>query len=212
MVEVYRARGMYSLRDKPLKNQKSLNRKVVYQDMHNMTKKTPLFFYIAIILLYLVLFSTHLTSGLYARYTSASSAKDSARVAKFDVTSKGENGIALNINLDFFDPAKQHDSIEFEVMSSSEVAVEYDVVLVLPEEMMELVSNGTIIIKMDVDVIGVVDDTYNTITFEGGSFLPGTSQSAMHNITIEIKPGTMLVGTVNISSPATLRIHAEQID
>ena len=180
--------------------------------MTKLNMKTPVVFYVGLVLLCMFMFSLYLSGGMYARYATTDSGGDGARVAKFDVASKGENGIALNINLDFFDPAKQHDSIEFEVMSSSEVAVEYDVVLVLPEEMMELVSNGTIIIKMDVDVIGVVDDTYNTITFEGGSFLPGASQSAMHNITIEIKPGTMLVGTVNISSPATLRIHAEQID
>ena len=179
--------------------------------MQKMTKKTPLVFHIGIVLLCLVLFSVHLTSGLYARYTSKVSSQDSARVAKFDVASKEKNDIALSINLDFFDPAKQNDSIEFEVSSSSEVSVEYDVVLVFPEEMIKLVSGGDIIIQINTGVTGVIDDENNTITFEGSSFMPGATQSESYTITLQIKPDTM-VAPVNISNSATLRIHVEQID
>lgn len=39
----------------------------------------------ALILLLLTMISVHITSGLYARYTSTATAQDSARVAKFDV-------------------------------------------------------------------------------------------------------------------------------
>ena len=39
----------------------------------------------AVVLLYLTLLSIHLTSGLFARYTTTVTASDSARVAKFDV-------------------------------------------------------------------------------------------------------------------------------
>ena len=182
--------------------------------MQKMTKKTPLVFHIGIALLCLVLFSAHLTSGLYARYTSEASSQDSARVAKFDVASKEKNDVALSIDLDFFDPAKQSDSIEFEVSSSSEVAVEYDVVLVLPEEMIKLVSDGAIIVKINTSVTGVIDDADNTITFEGGTLLPGATPGVSYTITLEIKPNTMLANPVNISgeNSATLRIHAEQID
>lgn len=42
--------------------------------------------HLAGILFCLTLFSMHLTSGLYARYTSSASGSDSARVARFDVT------------------------------------------------------------------------------------------------------------------------------
>lgn len=41
----------------------------------------------ALVLLFLTMISIHLTSGLYARYTTAASGSDSARVAKFDVES-----------------------------------------------------------------------------------------------------------------------------
>lgn len=39
----------------------------------------------ALILLLLTMITTHMTTGLYARYTVSSSGEDSARVAKFDV-------------------------------------------------------------------------------------------------------------------------------
>ena len=48
--------------------------------------KTPYTFYAAMVLLCLVLISTHLTGGLYARYTTHGDGEDAARVAAFDVT------------------------------------------------------------------------------------------------------------------------------
>lgn len=44
---------------------------------------------LAMILLCLTLISTHLTAGLYARYTSTGTGTDEARVAKFEVTESG---------------------------------------------------------------------------------------------------------------------------
>lgn len=40
----------------------------------------------ALVLLFLTMISIHMTSGLYARYTTTAEASDSARVAKFDVS------------------------------------------------------------------------------------------------------------------------------
>ena len=40
---------------------------------------------VAAVLLFLTLFSTHLCSGLYARYTTTASGSDSARVARFEI-------------------------------------------------------------------------------------------------------------------------------
>ena len=40
----------------------------------------------ALVLLLLTMLSIHMTSGLYARYTTTAEASDSARVAKFDVS------------------------------------------------------------------------------------------------------------------------------
>ena len=44
---------------------------------------------LACVLLCLTLFSVHLCSGLYARYTEKGATNDSARVASFDVSEIG---------------------------------------------------------------------------------------------------------------------------
>ena len=159
-----------------------------------------------------VLLSFHMTAGPYAKYSSQSTGSDGARVAKFDVASKEKNGVALSIDLDFFDPEKQSDHFEFEVSSSSEVALKYDVVLILPEKMAELVSDGTLIAKMDGSISGTLDAASKTLTFTGGSFAPASAELYSHEITIEISPDTMPLLSLNITEPVTLRIHAEQID
>ena len=164
------------------------------------------------ILIVLVLASAYLTSYLAARFTSSGGDDDGARVARFDVAAKKKNDVPLSIDLDFYDPEKQSDSFEFEVISSSEVSSEYDVVLILPGQMTDLVADGVLIVKMDGSSTGTVDTANKSITFEGGSFQPSTTQSYSHTITLEIKTGTMPSFSFNITDPATLRIHAEQID
>ena len=180
------------------------------------TKKqsSPRNFFIvwAIFGLAFVLLSSHISSGLYAKYSSVATGSDSARVAKFDVASEEKDGVPLSIDLDFFDPQKQADSFGFTVTSSSEVALKYDVVLILPEKMAELVSDGTLIVKMDGSISGTIDAASKTLTFTGGSFAPASAQLYSHEITIEISPDTMPLLSLNITEPVTLRIHAEQID
>lgn len=164
------------------------------------------------ILIVLVLISAYLTSYLAARFTSGSGDSSGARVARFDITSKEKSSVPLSISLDFYDPDKQSDYFEFEVISSSEVSSEYDVILILPGQLTDLVSSGVLIVKMDGASTGTVDTANKSITFEGGSFQPSTTQSYSHTITLEIKEGTMPSTSLNIKDPATLRIHAEQID
>ena len=74
----------------------------------------------AAVLLFLTLLSIHLTSGLFARYTTTVTASDSARVAKFDVD------VTADIN-DITVDCAQSDSGTFilTVTNNSEVAVNY---------------------------------------------------------------------------------------
>lgn len=179
--------------------------------MQKVTQKTPFVFYAGMVLLCLVLFSAHLTSGLYARYATEATGSAGARVAKFDVASEEKS--EFSINLDFYDPAKQTASIQFAVTSSSEVAVEYDVVLELPEEIISLINSGVLIIKMDDNAVYDIDTANYTVTFEGKSFSPNESTTTQqHTITLSIQKGTILTDTVKITKTATLRVHAEQID
>ena len=179
--------------------------------MKQSNKKAPLVFYIGACLLVMVLFSVNMTSGLYARYATEATGSAGARVAKFDVASDKKS--EFSINLDFYDPAKQTASIQFAVTSSSEVAVEYDVVLELPTQMINWISTGTIIINMDGTATYVIDTANNTVTFEGKSFSPNESTTIQtHTITLSINPKTILFTNVKITESATLRVHAEQID
>jgi hypothetical protein len=179
--------------------------------MKQSNKKAPLVFYIGACLLVMVLFSVNMTSGLYARYATEATGSAGARVAKFDVASDKKS--EFSINLDFYDPAKQTASIQFAVTSSSEVAVEYDVVLVLPEEIISLINSGVLSIEMDDKTFLYFDTANNTVTFEGKSFSPNESTTIQtHTITLSINADTILTDTVKITESATLRVHAEQID
>ena len=183
--------------------------------MQKVTQKTPLVFYAGMVLLCLVLFSAHLTSGLYARYTSTSSAGDNARVAKFDISSANTNtaDVDFNIKLDFFDPQMQTDYIEFVVSSSSEVTVSYDVILILPEGMVELIEDGILVISLDENVPPTtVDGTNRTVIFDAGTFNAAEEQNRKHRLTFSFKKGSVISDTIEITKPATLRVLAEQVD
>ena len=69
----------------------------------------------ALVLLMLTLVSSHITAGLYARYTGFAESSDGARVAKFDVQSQ------LTQNDD--------GTYTLTVVNASQVAVKYGVVL-----------------------------------------------------------------------------------
>ena len=181
--------------------------------MKKTTKKTPFVFYAGMVLLCLVLFSAHLTSGLYARYTSTATSSDSARVARFDVASAKKTDVDFKIDLDFFDPQKQSDYIEFDVSSSSEVAVRYDVVLVLPEGMVELIEDGILVISLDGDAVPTAIDKENqTVTFSAGTFNAAVDQARTHKLTFFFEEDAVLNNTIEIEGSATLRVRVEQVD
>jgi len=80
--------------------------------------------YLAGVLLCLTLFSVHLTSGLYARYSTTSSGSDGARVARFSIEQSGE--LAELIEVDVY-PGFTSRSYEVALKNDSEVAVDYTV-------------------------------------------------------------------------------------
>lgn len=176
--------------------------------MQKMTKKTPLVFHIGIALLCLVLFSAHLTSGLYARYTSEASSQDSARVAKFDVTNSVDSQNA-NIDLHFYDSTKLVDEFNFTVESKSEVAVAYDVVITLPAGTYKWLS-----IQLDGKEANSIEN--NVFIFEDvNTFLPATSVSKVHTLSFSIQ--SAYVGNSQgiqdiIGGKAVVTVHAEQQD
>ncbi len=75
----------------------------------------------ALVLLMLTMISIHLTSGLYARYTTTASGSDSARVAKFDITGNGTLTESAVVNILPGQTVKK----TLIIMSHCEVAVRY---------------------------------------------------------------------------------------
>lgn len=89
--------------------------------------------YLACILLCLVLITTYMTSGLYARYVYEESFDDNARVAKFDITDSVENK-TIPIDIvpdDYTDGTKKGQQVlTINVTNSSEVAAKYSLSVV----------------------------------------------------------------------------------
>lgn len=101
--------------------------------MKQSNKKTPVVFYLSFVLLCAVLITTHMMSGLYARYTTRATSSDSARVAKFRVTdtltvtdSKGYEVHSFTMFEDSLIPGEST-TYTFAVQNDSEVAVRFSV-------------------------------------------------------------------------------------
>ena len=178
--------------------------------MKQSNKKTPFVFKLGIVLLCALLFSFHLTGGLYARYTTSAGGSDGARVAKFDVVNQISSK-PVDVDLNFYDPNKLEDSFDFTVQSSSEVAVKYDVVVTVPAgqanyEWLVVTLDG----KMPTSQSG------NAYTFSDVySFDANANPTKAH--TLKFKVADAYVGRAQGITDITdgeivLTVHAEQID
>lgn len=83
------------------------------------------------VLLCLTLFSIHLTSGLYAKYTATATGSDSARVAKFEITTTDDSK-AISVTTG---AANNDSEYTFTIENQSEVAVEYTLSLKAPDNL-----------------------------------------------------------------------------
>lgn len=83
----------------------------------------------AAVLLCLVLYTTHLMSGLFARYTTSSSASDNARVAKFDITESGTMTQSINFSINPLDTTSSTNKIQYAIVvaNNSEVSMAYTI-------------------------------------------------------------------------------------
>lgn len=157
----------------------------------------------ALVLLMLTMISIHLTSGLYARYTSTATATDSARVAKFDVEGKVEqkkDGEGKPIEGQFV----------LTVTNKSEVAVEYSAVISFDAPLSVTADSKS----------GTVSGDGKTVTFTGlGQLEPNAATPAEHTLQFQItnwvgvtSPTKKYVDTETVSFNFDVTITAEQID
>ena len=184
--------------------------------MKQSNRNTPIVFCVAMVLLCAVLFSSHLTGGLYARYTTSATANDEARVARFDVTvteitDAGINPEGSDLTINYFEN-KNEATYSITIASNSEVAVSYDVILtfdrLLPAWLV-LKVGGNIASDTDID-----EDRY-IYTFEDVvQFAPGSSsQNVALTFTLDTAQLTGLDADSNFTiNDILLDVRAEQID
>lgn len=184
--------------------------------MRQSNTRTPAVFHVGLVLLCLVLFSTYLTGGLYARYTTSASGSDSARVARFEITGGGnwtDSTENIDLDLNFFDPNKTSASLDFTISSASEVAVKYDVVITMPT-----LPNDCDYSWLEIKLDGKEPTAEgNVYTFSGvGTFAPNYSGApSEHTLTFAILQefwGTPPANLSDVTDSVQITIRAEQID
>lgn len=126
---------------------------------------------LAAVLFCMVMFSTYLMGGLYARYTAEADGQDKARVAKFDVKTSGPKGVEVLYS--------QGDSGEYllEVQNGSEVAISYTVTVVVDK------INFGIIVTLEDQVLNTNNAT--TVTVTPAPLAPG--KTATHPLTFKVE-------------------------
>lgn len=99
-----------------------------------------LFANMAAVLFCLTLISVHFASGLYARYQSAASGSDSARVAAWVVAVSGSGASGGKLSIDCNDTDTENDTASYQITVSNtengkicEVSFEYDLIVTLSE-------------------------------------------------------------------------------
>jgi hypothetical protein len=173
----------------------------------------PAVFYFGLALLFLFSLSSYFTGGLYARYTTGAVGEDSARVARFDISNTINETAPYNaaIDLNFYDPAKLTDTVQFLVESSSEVAVEYTVIVTMP-------SDGGDYSWLDVKLGGASPTTSGGGEYVFSGLAPmaaGITNTVNHSLVFTIKPdfkGAPPAELKNITNKAQITVHAQQID
>lgn len=138
---------------------------------------------VAAILICLVLFSSHLASGMFARYTTGASNSGNARVAKFEVNVIEKEALALDTN--------GNGTYQFLVKNNSETGFRYDIKLKITSTDEYLSTYGASAIakactnvKMN-DVEGTPSSDGSVYTFSVSDVLAPDSESGVYTITFK---------------------------
>ena len=131
--------------------------------MAKSNRNIPVVFYIGLLLVCLTFFSVHMTSGLYARYTTTASGEDSARVAKFEVTSAQQIQTKL-VDAIVLRPG-QEITYTYAVTNSSEVAV-----------------------KISVDAKSLMGELPVKVRYEPLTLQPNTDEAVPFTFTVSLDP------------------------
>ena len=163
--------------------------------MNKMKINIPMF--AALILLLLTMITTHMTSGLYARYTSHASGSASARVARFAVT-----GVVTPVE-------DENGKYTLVVINDSEVTVHYNIIVEVDNHLSVTLGGVT-----KTPVLG-------SVTFENDDWklAPGASTENPMLMTIDVADWTNITqsdknfgATEPVTFTFTVKVDAEQVD
>lgn len=167
---------------------------------------------IAVILLCLVLFSAHLASGMFARYTTSASANGGARVAKLDFS-------RVSSTLDSIDDdGTVHYTVT--VNNSSESLFSYDLIITLgrssnnfnPADFLQSVT-----IDGYTEAPEVSDDKL-TYTFNDAGHIGAADPTQVHQLSIKFYHTIFSSGSANfmrnyqLQFPLTVSLKVAQLD
>lgn len=162
---------------------------------------------VALVLLLLTLVTTHLTSGLYARYTAADTNSSSARVAKFQVLAQApQDSVTV-------DCAEYRDgSYAFTVTNHSEVAVGY----VVTVQFEDPAAAATVQVALDSGPYSALDQN-NAITFPVDATLAPLGDNAAHQLHFQVIPQAFFDSaqgdaSLELALDFTVTVHTQQID
>lgn len=185
------------------------------RDIHGFLFKT------AAILLMLVLVSTSLVTGRYARYTTTAESSDSARVAKFEVVGSGAGEVDVNCT------ATGSNQYIVTVENKSEVAVSYEIAVAFTEEVAD---------DLDLKLYPGTDTTRDALTsewsadntmisFKTNGKLDPNAESVSHALAFAVKDWSFVTaangtdadtdtdtGVSSKTLPFAIHITATQID
>ena len=95
--------------------------------MKQKNMKTPIVFRLAVLLVFALLVSVHMMSGLYARYTAATVGASDTRVARFSVSDLWKNGDVALSEVEIALAPGESATYTIDIVNDSEVSVIYSV-------------------------------------------------------------------------------------
>ena len=186
--------------------------------MTKSNRKTPLVFRIGLALVCALLVSTYMMSGMYARYCTTASGDDSARIAKFSVDENDQwDSVDVNVKLNFYNPAQLESTLEFSVTSDSEVAVQYDVIVTLPDGLAPHYEWLVLTLSRVGEEPVTATCVGNVYTITAAGTFAANDAIDTHNCTLtfaiaDAYQGNPPAGLENFVNNIQLTVHAEQID
>lgn len=161
----------------------------------------------ALVLLFLTLLTTHITGGLYARYTAQTTGRDTARVARFEI-----NVTPLQDELTVDCADTQDGTYNFTVTNDSEVSVRYSVLVTFKQSL----QSGLLQVALDSGSYSYVGSS-NAIAFAVDGSLEPLGDSADHALHFRITPDLLFDSVqgqeeIDMGLDFTVTVHAEQID